>query len=217
MQAPAPSAVNAPGEPAPLQGLMESRDEAGVLRLQSYFLDGKLHGLLTSFDEKGQRVQEACYAYGLQEGKTRLYADAHLFAERPYKGGLLQGEALTYALSGAVSARQPYVAGVLEGESLFYHLGQLVRSERHVRGVLQGRCRDYGPDGQLVQQSHYENNLLDGTLTRYWPGGSAMEVLNFKAGKQDAAVKRFAPDGREVTASADKLTFMLRVEKWVKG
>ncbi|MFI5447665.1 toxin-antitoxin system YwqK family antitoxin [Polaromonas sp. UC242_47] len=70
-----------------LHGEMSSFGSDGKLLAMAPYEAGVLHGVLKLFDENGEPVQEAAYHRGVQQGVTRVYVGGALVVRAAFLGG----------------------------------------------------------------------------------------------------------------------------------
>ena len=89
--------------------------ENGMLQVKGQYVDGKLHGKYEQFDEFGDKVSECVYEQGRLYGKNLRYFSklqgGKVCEMSFYENGYLQGDRVTYNISGEVSSITPYVMG----------------------------------------------------------------------------------------------------------
>ena len=125
----------------------------GVLRSRRSFRLGKLHGLMTVYDEAGQKVAEYPYVDGEISGEARVYTPDGKVAQRlAYKAGKPSGEWLEFYASGALLTKTPYVNGRRHGERLGFHEnGQIRERAEYNQGKPAGPVREYDAKGRLAK------------------------------------------------------------------
>jgi antitoxin component YwqK of YwqJK toxin-antitoxin module len=189
----------------------------GLPLLEANFEHGALCGPMRVFDVHGALVQESHYMDGKLHGVTTMYQDGRIASRQHHMLGVLHGESVCYAPSGLLTSRTTYEAGRLEREALFMHDGVIVRRARYSHDVLEGETRDYASDGMLVQSSPYRANLLHGTVRRFGPDGQLMQERRYLHGKPQGewrSVDAAAP--HDATANAAP-RLVKHLEKWVRG
>lgn len=185
----------------------------GTVLMNAMFALGVLSGPLRAFDASGAPILESHYVDGKLHGLVTQWQKGTIASRQHYALGQLHGESLTYAPGGLATSRVNYVKGVPDGEALFMHDGVVVRRARYRLGVLEGETLDYAEDGALSQVSPYRADLLHGTARRYAPDGQVMQDRRYVQGKPQGAW-RSLPANSDV-ADAPRLT--QRIERWVRG
>ncbi|CAG4912123.1 toxin-antitoxin system YwqK family antitoxin [Paraburkholderia gardini] len=194
-------------------GEMVRYGPGGTVLLNAMFALGALSGPLRAFDASGAPLIEAHYVDGKLHGLVTTWQKGALASRQHYALGVLNGESLSYAPGGLVTLCVKYVKGVPDGEALFMHDGVVVRRVRYRLGVLEGESLDYAEDGALSQVSPYRADLLDGTVRRYGPDGQVMQERRYVRGKPQGAWRAISATGD--AAAAPRLTE--RLERWVRG
>ncbi|PVX85176.1 toxin-antitoxin system YwqK family antitoxin [Paraburkholderia unamae] len=201
-------------------GPMLRYQQDGSPHVEAGFAHGLLSGPFRIFDAQGTLLQESHYEAGKLHGVVSRYQDGRLASQQHYAGGVLHGPSLCVCPAGLVSARLHYEAGQLTREAVFLHDGAVVRRAPYAHGRLDGEAGDYARDGKLMQSTPYRANLLHGTVRRYAQDGSVQESRRYDMGKpQEAWQAADAPREAASHEAADKASApMLRqFEKWVRG
>lgn len=130
--------------------------EQTVLRSESIFIDGVLHGRCCTYRSNGELHTECLYSYGLLHGPWKIY--------------FLRGD-------GRVQQETNFVNGKEDGMSRrWYPNGRLASQFPMVDGQRRGQVREWYEDGGLSTEYEMENNVMHG-LYRIWEEGTGDLVL----------------------------------------
>ena len=119
------------------------------------FKEGKQHGTMKRYSDKGIVVQETPYVRGTVEGIEREYHNSgRLRAEIPYKGGRKHGVEKVYTRGKRLIWTKHWVQGKLHGVVKAYRpdTGQVHSEERYVHGEKVSAVF-YDKAGNVVSQT----------------------------------------------------------------
>jgi len=193
-----------------LSGPFKYYDQKGKLLAAGEYLDGKLTGTLTSYEESGAKR----YVYTLTreaelqiqtntdfsnlalEGTLREYdAAGNLVSEKSYQNGKTEGPFKLYASDGKLKAEGVYKSGVYAGAvklydeegKLLYELTPekagilpLEQSGDVTRILSDGLVRIYAPGGNLLLEGALKDKKLTGVAKTYFENGKPRYLLEIK-------------------------------------
>lgn len=127
--------------------------------------NGKLHGVVKKYNNKGVLTHEASYVEGKKEGLTiDYYSDGRTFMEIPYVNDKRHGMVKKYWHdTESIRALEPYVNGKEHGVSKTFTEDGKPRLLYHSRdGVLHGPYTYWGMNGGGAETRNYINGTYEG-------------------------------------------------------
>lgn len=129
-----------------------------ILREESY-IDGKIDGLSTEYDETGAIIALGEYIEDYREGKWKFNYGDHL-SEEQYLNGMLNGSCKTYYSDGVLSFEGNFVEDNPNGHHIWYFPDGNKKTEgNYVMGLRDGEWLKYNNDGTLFLSIIYENGV----------------------------------------------------------
>lgn len=168
-------ATNLMGVGKPFTGTCESCHMNGVLERRVTFIDGKEHGVDTTYYTSGCPQVVRSFEKGLENGSWYYYYD-----------------------STAMPAwEMNYMLGDKHGKQVYFTSdGDTLRLEHYKNGLLDGVKRVYYPDSSLIKKViNYKAGNFDGKFVLYNKKGIIIEDLNYKNGKKHKECKYYYDDG----------------------
>jgi antitoxin component YwqK of YwqJK toxin-antitoxin module len=146
---------------AGIEGPLRRFGSDGRPTFEADFHDGRLHGVLRAYDDKGALELEARYRHGLREGLARTFSGGRCVAEQVYVAGLPSGPLTTYDDLGRTTRSASFVDGRLDGVVRDFHEGRLVREAVWRSGALEGEVRDLKQGtGAIEERARYELGMM---------------------------------------------------------
>lgn len=167
---------------AGIEGPLRRFGSDGRPTFEADFHDGRLHGVLRAYDDKGALELEARYRHGLREGLARTFSGGRCVAEQVYVAGLPSGPLTTYDDLGRTTRSASFVDGRLDGVVRDFHEGRLVREAVWRSGALEGEVREFDVRGRLVRSEGYRGNRLHGPMRSYGPDGRVVHETVYRDG-----------------------------------
>jgi antitoxin component YwqK of YwqJK toxin-antitoxin module len=179
----------------------------GVIASRGLLLDMTPHGLVKSYNENGQLVQEENFNMGVHDGESKEYYD-----------------------DGKLKRMVMYANDNMTGISKLYHDNEQLWSETEMRdnkfwtaissydrngkpqdkGTLKngnGTLKTYNEKGELTAEADYEKGVLEGT-SRGYENGRLKEVVSFKDNQVTGINKSYHDNGqlwREIEMKGGKV------------
>ena len=113
--------VNASGEPV-AHGKTEELDRtSGNKRAETWYYDGKRHGLVLTWDERGAKVSEGGYNRGRKQGPWRTFGpEGKIASEQWWYRDERHGPSTTYHANGQKARATNYVKGQRSGVAEYW-------------------------------------------------------------------------------------------------
>ncbi len=151
----------------------------GTIQQCAYWLQSRLHGPSTYYDEQGQLLAESWFIKGLRQGKVKKYYKAHsLHSVEQWLEGKKEGLQLYYYPNGILKSSLNYSQGYLQGLVQIYHSnGQLKRELYFNHHKRQGLERIWDERGTLLVEAEFDGDKPVGVAKKWYPTGNiAVEV-----------------------------------------
>ncbi|HEY0603852.1 MAG TPA: toxin-antitoxin system YwqK family antitoxin [Herpetosiphonaceae bacterium] len=190
-----------------LDGMTALYDEQGWLAQQIGYVDGLLHGALTTYaaglkqtlvtfehgkkhgpmiayDAQGRPTMISHYQRDLLDGELRLFKEGSPQAVVTYRGGVQHGRSIAYHPSGQESLVAQYANNLLDGESVLYtETGQVAKTSQYREGKLEGTVIEYYPSGTVRTHATYHDDKLEGIAYLYDDQGRLQEKTHYRNGE----------------------------------
>ena len=177
----------------PFTGTCETCHMTGVINHRITFVNGKEHGVDTTYYSSKCPQVVRSHVQGARMGTWYYYYDStNLLAwEMNYQMDELHGKQIYFKLfkNGSKDPKD------WERDT--------VRWENYQNGVLHGTKRTYYKDSKLKSEINYENGIFHGSYKQFNEDGVEIQEMTYKNGKKDGEVKYFYDDGKP-----------LRTENW---
>lgn len=110
---------------------------SGATKMESYYVQGQLHGPSTFFQESGQVLTKSWFIHGNRQGKSWwYYATGALYSIQRFHDNLWHGRQEYYYADGTLKTVMHYTHGVLNGAvRLYASTGNLERELHYHQGV----------------------------------------------------------------------------------
>ena len=93
----------------------------GTIKSVYFLKEGKRHGPIKQWNDRGVLIYDGCFYQGLAEGIHReFYADGMSYTEKSYKRGLLSGRSKEWSSNGNIQSKEWYVEGSLHGKQYYW-------------------------------------------------------------------------------------------------
>lgn len=141
-------------------------------------------------------VEETPFAGGVIDGEAKTYAtEGWLLRTAAFKAGRLDGETIEYDSAGNPLARFTFAEGRLDGPATLYANGRPSQQMTYADGVLCGEMRSFDASGCLIAVAHYAQGRLNGEAKQLRPDGSPIRAAQYRDGMLDGEVVDYRDDG----------------------
>ena len=135
-----------------------SDDNSDILVLDTPYIDGKKHGVM-----------------------TRYYPNGKLDMIMPYYKGKKHGLQVRFDAEGNVREAKSYVYGLPEGAAIIYYRPtQIANIEIYREGKRHGTYLVYYVNGGVHTEGQYRNDQREGTFTYYTENGKVQRLVEYK-------------------------------------
>ena len=152
--------------------------ETGKMRSLSTYVDGFMHGTMTTWNEDGVKLSEATY-----------------------KDGALDGPFTAWFESGALSESGAYKSGKRDGlwTTFFDDPEQTKKLEEvtYEAGKLNGQKQIWLANGQLIYQGEYKNDQMDGRHEAFFETGVKRESGTYVDGRPTGVHEGWYESGQQ--------------------
>lgn len=167
--------TNLSGAGKPFNGTCETCYMNGLLERRVTFLNGKEHGIDTSYYSSGCPQVVRSHINGTESGQWFYFYDSTQY----------------------VAWEMNYMMGEKHGRHIYFKKnGDTTRWENYKNGLLDGIKRSYYPDSKLKNEINYKSGLMDGAYAVYNLEGLVIEKLNYKQGKKHEECNLYYEDGK---------------------
>jgi antitoxin component YwqK of YwqJK toxin-antitoxin module len=164
------------GTGSPFSGICETCHSNGILERKVNIINGKEHGIDTTYYQTGCPMVIRNHIAGEENGQWTYFHDT------------------IYTM---VAWEMNYFAGEKHGLHIFYDKkGDTTLLEHYKYGQLDGVKKKYYPKSKIKTIINYKKGLMDGEYINYNTDGIVIEKLNYKAGKKDGECTYFYSDGK---------------------
>ena len=131
----------------------------GKLAIEVPYRNGKIDGVLRSYDENGMLHETIGYLEGEEEGySTIYYANGKRKSRETYRHGILNGMSENWDEKGKLLRQIPYVDGQIHGVFKMYdEFGKIKEDMNFIHGLRNGAYRRY-KYGKLEFEAEFQNN-----------------------------------------------------------
>lgn len=150
---------------------------SGKVKEESFYKEGKLHGLSYFVSSKGVTLSLTWFHEGLPVGKAKqFYPSGKLYSLQQYCKGKLQGKQEYFYEDGSLKTSLSYKDGLLDGEvKLFWPSGLLKRMSVFEKGLRNGKDLIWNAEGVLVDEGEYKEGCPIGLHRRKYANGLVKE------------------------------------------
>ena len=136
------------------EGASLSYHRNGKLAIEVPYRNGKIDGVMRSYDEEGRIHETIGYLEGEEEGYSTIY----------------------YA-NGKKKSRETYRCGILNGVSEDWdEMGRIRRQIPYVDGQIHGIVKIYDENGKIKEDMYFDHGLRNGAYRRYTFGKVTFEA-----------------------------------------
>lgn len=215
--------TNLMGVGKPFTGTCESCHMNGILERRVTFIDGKEHGIDTTFYTSGCPQVIRSFEKGLENGPWYYYYDStampawemnYLLGEKHgkqiyftsdgdtlrlehYRNGLLDGvKKLYYPDSSLIKNVINYKAGRFDGKFILYNKkGIIIEDLNYKNGQKHKECKYYYDDGTLLKTENWNEGLKNGEWKIYYYEQNLQVVESWNNGKKNGWFEEYHPNG----------------------
>ena len=141
------------------EGVSLSYHRNGKLAIEVPYRNGKIDGVMRSYDEDGKLHETIGYLEGEEEGySTIYYPNGKKKSRESYRRGILNGMSENWDESGKLRRQIPYVEGQIHGTFKMYdEFGKIKEDMTFVRGLRNGLYHRY-KYGKVELEAEFQNN-----------------------------------------------------------
>lgn len=145
------------------------------------YVNGELDGIQTIYPGNGVRA-ELPYVNGKRHGvETSWFSDGTVAVEAPWVDGLQDGVVISYYPDGTRQAAIPFYQGKREGVYYtWYEDGQKEGEQQYRNDMKNGRSIFWQPDGKESIILNYRDDKLEGLQVWFHPNGKKYKELTMK-------------------------------------
>ncbi len=193
---------------------------------------GRIHGLYTEYDDRGNKIIEARYQYGVLHGISKKYAKSNVIASmEEYVEGKLHG-IQSYYRNGKIDHEITYTDGVKNGAYTYYCpiTDAISRIDQYKDDQMVESITYYISHRTKESQASYKDGKLHGFMIKYDKEENVISSMEYKDGlpyngkyirmEDQERVEEFYKDGMiEGTACIylDKTDQLIRKIPYVDG
>lgn len=169
-----------------LDGVWERAHPNGSIRESGTYVAGKKDGTWT----RKSTTNALLGTYEMKAGtgiEREWLDDGQLYAETPFKDGVIHGVAKIYGKDKLLLGSTTYKAGKLDGAHSFGTRNSMRMEETFVDGVRRGKRKIWHQGGLLAEESYDRKGRLDGDYT-LWRDAKLWKVKGrFSSGRRAGA------------------------------
>lgn len=141
------------------EGVSLSYHANGKLAIEVPYRNGKIDGVLRSYDENGNLHETIGYLEGEEEGySTIYYANGKKKKREVYHQGILNGVSEDWDELGRLVRQIPYENGQIHGVvKIFDETGKVIEDMNFVRGIRNGAYHRYS-FGKVTLEAEFKDN-----------------------------------------------------------
>jgi antitoxin component YwqK of YwqJK toxin-antitoxin module len=225
----------------PFSGKCETCHNNGMIEHRVTFVNGKEHGVDSTFYESGclQVVREN--VTGMRNGQWLFWYDTthilnwemnffmgdkhglHIFFARNgdtiylehFKYDLLDGVKKVYFRNNILEKEIHYKAGILDGPFKVYNQKSvLLQDLNYKEGKKNGELIYYYDDGVLLRTEHWNMDIKDGEFKTLYYEGHIQTVEHYKKGKKDGWFEEYYPNQKPKHKTLYKKGVVIEEHKW---
>ena len=141
------------------EGVSLSYHRNGKLAIEVPYRNGKIDGVMRSYDEEGKLHETIGYLEGDEEGySTVYYTNGKKKKRESFHQGILNGMSEEWSENGKILRQIPYENGQIHGVVKIYdEFGQIKEDVVFVRGLRNGAYHRYSY-GKVTFEAEFKNN-----------------------------------------------------------
>jgi antitoxin component YwqK of YwqJK toxin-antitoxin module len=165
--------------------------------LEATYENDVANGLVSEYNENGEKMAETPYKIGLKEGLASLFApNGKLQTTIEFHNNARNGLTVEFFPNGSIHRETQYVADLREGEEKTYHDDESLASVcQYRKDLLEGLFQSWNPEGVLVFEAEYQNGQRHGLFKKYYDDGSPYIIQTFAYDQPNGEKKKFDKSG----------------------
>jgi antitoxin component YwqK of YwqJK toxin-antitoxin module len=187
----------------PFSGTCETCHSNGILERRISFVNGKEHGVDTTYYASGCTMVTRNHIDGKENGKWFYYYDStgREAWEMNFMAGQKHGKHIYYNKKGDTTLYENYSNGVLNGVKQTYHKsnGKIDKVINYKNGLMHGPYTAYNKDGIVIQKAMYKEGKKDGAWTYYYEDGKLLRNETWSMDSRNGEFKSFYYQGHVQT------------------
>ena len=201
----------------------QDKQWSGPFTSEAMFQDGRLHGVWTIKDSRGQRILQWCFENGARSGTwTWYHPNSQKRLEATYVNGALNGDVLEWDQDGKVVSQNTYVDGRCSVKTVgWYTLGQKRYDGTYLRAsdlpevtydwwntkiasmsaaaaghdLQHGTWTEWYPSGNKKTEAQFDRGVATGKITWWYENGQVQAEGDYEAGQRNGAWVTWHPNG----------------------
>lgn len=156
-------------------------DENGVKAAEGLFIDQKKQGRWNYYASNGTTIKVETYKNGAKDGEWITFSLKTGFPllKENYKDNQLDGERISYFVTGQVMTKEQYLIGKLNGPfESFYLDGKLSSKGSYYQGWMRGTWEYYNQEGKIKKTVEYAEKVNQEKIYLYFNNGGAQQKFN---------------------------------------
>lgn len=191
--------VNSAGGGKPFTGSCESCFFNGKIERRVHFVDGKEHGMDTTYYKSGCPMVVRSHVNGIENGSWFYMYDStqYLAWEMNYLNGEKHGKQLYLSKNGDTTKLIHYQNGILHGlKQTYYKDGSIKKRLNYNLGIFDGEFLLYNREGVVIQKLIYKEGKKDQEAAYFYDNGAPLRTENWKFGVKNGSFKVFYIQGK---------------------
>lgn len=188
-------ATNLMGVGKPFSGMCESCHMNGVLERRVTFIDGKEHGVDTTYYKSGCPQVVRSFEKGIENGSWYYFYDSTAMPawEMNYMIGEKHGKQIYFTSDGDTLRLEHYKNGLLDGIKRAYYSdsSKIKKVINYKSGNFDGKFVLYNKSGIIIQDLNYKNGKKHKENKYYYDDGTLLKMENWNEGVKDGEWKVF--------------------------
>ena len=187
-----------PNTMEPYSGLAYEDFSNGKKKMHIPIEKGKIHGKVREWAKNSEKVFEAEYINGVQQGiEMQWYASGRKKLEVNYLDGVADGTCTEWYENEVKKSVGFFKQGKEEGEhNWWYSNGAKDQTVNYKNGLAEGVVKNWYQNGQLKLKSQFKNGKKDGTTTEWYAVGQKMSEEFFVEGKEQGEARLWSRNGK---------------------
>lgn len=190
--------VNSAGANKPFTGKCETCHMNGRRERVVNFVNGKEHGVDTTYYKTGCPQVVRSHIQGVESGQWLYYYDStqYLAWEMNYMLGQKHGKQIYFKSNGDTTKWENYNNGRLHGVKRSYYPGSKIKREvTYNNGVMEGPFKIYNMEGVIIEELNYKEGKKDEECKYYYDDGKPLKIENWDMGTKNGEFKVFYYQG----------------------
>lgn len=156
----------------------------GMVEREENYKDGKLDGVVKTFDESGSVTMTAEYKEGKYNGKTKYYKKGVITMQEEMVNGERNGKMIEYE-NGKKWKETDYVDAKINGQQITYYVenGKVSRITNYKDDKQNGSYKNFNKDGSVYEEGAFKDGYKDGEWKKYDAKGKVTEKIFYVKGE----------------------------------